>query len=49
MLVFDADAERVIHARVEADPRTSLAVLTTVSVERWDVLVGELPSALLAG
>jgi uncharacterized protein YciI len=44
MLIFDADSEHMIHTRVAADPWTSLAVLTTVSVERWDVLVGELPA-----
>jgi uncharacterized protein YciI len=43
MLIFDADTERTIRAQVEADPWTSLEVLTTVSVDRWDVLVGELP------
>ena len=42
LLIFDAESERTIHARVEADPWTSLEVLTTVSVERWDVLIGEL-------
>jgi uncharacterized protein len=43
MLIFDADSEQTIRERMEADPWTSLKVLTTVSVERWDVLVGELP------
>jgi hypothetical protein len=43
LLIFDTDSERTIHARVEADPWTSLEVLTTVSVDRWDVLIGELP------
>jgi uncharacterized protein len=45
MLIFDADSERTVRARVEADPWTTLGVLTTVSVDRWEVLVGELPPA----
>ncbi len=42
LLVFDADSESTIHARLEADPWTPMRMLETVSVERWNVLLGDL-------
>jgi len=42
LLIFDADSENTIHARLDADPWTDMGMLETVSVERWDVLLGDL-------
>jgi uncharacterized protein YciI len=42
LLIFDADDENSIQARLEADPWTPMGVLDTVSVERWNVLLGDL-------
>jgi uncharacterized protein YciI len=42
LLIFDADSESTIHARLEADVWTTMGVLETVSVERWNVLLGDL-------
>jgi uncharacterized protein YciI len=42
LLIFDADSESTIHARLDADPWTPMGVLDTVSVERWNVLLGDL-------
>jgi len=40
LLIFDADSES--HARLDADPWTPMGMLETVSVEGWNVLLGEL-------
>ena len=40
LLVFDADSESTIETRLEADPWTPMGMLETVSLERWDVLLG---------
>jgi uncharacterized protein YciI len=42
LLIFDADSESTIDARLDADPWTPMRVLETVSVERWNVLLGDL-------
>jgi len=42
LLVFDADSESTIEARLDADPWTPMGMLETVSVEPWNVLLGEL-------
>jgi uncharacterized protein len=42
LLIFDADSESAIDARLDADPWTPMGVLETVSVERWSVLLGDL-------
>ena len=42
LLIFDADSEATIHARLDADPWTPTGMLSTVSLERWNVLLGEL-------
>jgi uncharacterized protein YciI len=42
LLIFDADSEGAIDARLDADPWTPMGMLETVSVEPWDVLLGEL-------
>lgn len=42
LLIFDADSETAVTARVEDDPWTATGVLSTVSIERWEVLVGGL-------
>lgn len=48
MLIFAADSERTVHEQIEKDPWTRLHVLVTVSVDRWEVLVGEPPSHSVA-
>ena len=40
--IFDADSESAINARLEDDPWTPMGMLETVSVERWNVLLGDL-------
>jgi uncharacterized protein YciI len=42
LLIFEADSESAINARLEQDPWTAMGVLNTVSVERWNVLLGEI-------
>ncbi len=42
LLIFDADNEITINRRLEDDVWTRMGVLSTVSVERWNVLLGEL-------
>ena len=42
LLIFDADSEGTIKRRLEDDVWTGIGVLSTVSVERWNVLLGEL-------
>jgi len=41
LLVFDADSESTIKARLDADPWTPMGMLDTVSVEPWNVLLGD--------
>lgn len=42
LLIFDADGESAIDARLDDDVWTSTGMLETVSVERWNVLLGDL-------
>jgi uncharacterized protein YciI len=42
VLVVDAASERAIRDRLDADPWTPTGHLRTASVERWEVLLGEL-------
>jgi uncharacterized protein YciI len=42
LLIFDADSESAIDARLADDIWTQTGTLTTVSLERWDVLLGDL-------
>jgi uncharacterized protein YciI len=44
LLIIDADSEATVHARTEEDPWTPMHVLETVSVEPWQLFVGELPA-----
>jgi uncharacterized protein YciI len=44
MLIIEAESEAEVHARTEQDPWTPMQVLTTVSVEPWELLVGRLPA-----
>jgi uncharacterized protein YciI len=44
MLVVSADDADQVAARLEDDPWTTVGVLETISIERWDVLVGEFAS-----
>ncbi|HUA48509.1 MAG TPA: YciI family protein [Solirubrobacteraceae bacterium] len=43
LLIVDADSEATVHARTDEDPWTPMHVLETVSVEPWELFVGELP------
>ena len=40
--IVEADGHETINARLADDPWTPMGILETVSVERWNVLVGEL-------
>jgi uncharacterized protein YciI len=40
LLIIEADDQAAIEARFEADPWTQTHMLETVSVERWNVLLG---------
>jgi uncharacterized protein YciI len=42
LLIFDADSEQAINARLQDDPWTPMGMLETVSLERWNVLLGAL-------
>jgi uncharacterized protein YciI len=42
LLIFDADRESAIDARLAEDIWTQTGTLTTVSLERWNVLLGDL-------
>jgi len=42
LLVFDADTEQAINARLQDDPWTPMEMLETVSLEPWNVLLGAL-------
>jgi uncharacterized protein YciI len=42
LLIFDADSESAIEARLADDIWTQTGTLTTVSLERWNVLLGDL-------
>ena len=42
LLIFDADRESAIDARLAEDIWTQAGTLTTVSLERWNVLLGDL-------
>lgn len=42
--IFDADSEATVEDRLQKDPWTPVRVLETVSIERWEVLLGEFPS-----
>jgi len=46
MLIIEAESEAEVHARTEEDPWTPMQVLTTVSVEQWELLVGALPAPM---
>jgi len=42
LLILDADSERAVNDRLADDPWTAMGVLSTVSIERWEVLLGDL-------
>jgi uncharacterized protein YciI len=44
MLIVNAPSEADVATRLEDDPRTVFGLLETRTIERWEVLVGELPS-----
>jgi uncharacterized protein YciI len=46
LLIVDADSEAAVHARTEEDPWTPMGILETVSVEPWNLLVGESPDPI---
>ena len=40
--ICEADSERTINARLAEDPWTPMGILTTVSVEPWNLLIGRI-------
>ncbi len=42
LLVVSADDESQVASRLDDDPWTTIGVLETKSIERWDVLVGDM-------
>jgi uncharacterized protein YciI len=43
LLIIEADGEAAVESRLKADPWTQTHILETVSVERWNVLLGAVP------
>jgi uncharacterized protein len=41
LLIFDADSEDAIHARLADDPWTPTQMLTTVAVDPWEIVIGD--------
>ena len=46
MLIVNAEDAAQAAARIEADPWTTAGVLETKAIDRWEVLVGELPQLM---
>ena len=44
LLIVAAASEREVVTRLNDDPWTTARVLETISIDRWDVLVGEFAS-----
>ena len=42
LLIIEASSEAKAQAELEADPWTSMQLLTVVSVEPWTIMLGEL-------
>ena len=42
--IVDSDRESSIRARLAADPWTSMGILGILSIEPWEILLGEIPS-----
>lgn len=42
LLIIAADSERAIENRLADDPWTTLRVLRTAAIERWEILLGKL-------
>jgi uncharacterized protein YciI len=40
LLIFNAESEQAIVARLEDDPWTPMGLLRTAKVERWEILLG---------
>ena len=43
LLIVDATSEEEVRERLAQDPWTPMRMLVVESVERWEVLLGELP------
>jgi uncharacterized protein YciI len=41
LLIVDTDSEDTIHARLAADPWTPMQMLTTDTIDRWEILLGD--------
>jgi uncharacterized protein YciI len=39
LLVFDADKEEAVKARLEDDPWTQMGLLRIAEIERWEILL----------
>jgi uncharacterized protein YciI len=44
LIIFDADSRETVQARLEEDLWTSKHLLSTVSIEPWNLLLGSLPA-----
>lgn len=42
LLIIDADSQEAVHARLNADPWTPMELLTTASIDRWEILLGDI-------
>jgi uncharacterized protein len=42
LLIIDAESEEVIRARLADDPWVRMGLLSTASVERWEILLGDI-------
>jgi uncharacterized protein YciI len=42
LLVIDADSEDTVRARLAADPWIRSGMLTVVSIDRWEILLGHI-------
>jgi uncharacterized protein YciI len=44
LIIFDADSKGTVEARLEEDLWTPMQLLSTVSIEPWNLLLGSLPA-----
>jgi uncharacterized protein len=47
LLVIDAESEEAIRLRLAADPWNRMGLLRTVSVEHWEILLGDLEQGVV--
>jgi uncharacterized protein YciI len=42
LLIIEADGEEAVRARLEEDPWSPMEMLRTATVDRWEILLGDL-------